>query len=287
VNWTAFGVDAGVTLLFVWALLTATFAVALRVGRHAIIDVVWGGGFVVVAVVSLLLARRHGVGDLARGLLVVGLVAVWGVRLAAHITRRNAGRGEDPRYADIAGRARRSVAVHMYRRVYLTQAAALWFVSLPVQLAAHQDGPLWSGASAVLVVVGALVWAGGLFFEAVGDWQLARFTADPANEGKINDRGLWRYTRHPNYFGDACVWWGLFLLTAWTWRGWAFVLSPLLMTWTLARGTGAPLTEKRMASTRRGFADYVESTSGFLPLPPRRRIRPAGPAGGAAGPNCG
>ena len=269
-NWAAFGVDAAVTLLVVWALLTATFAVALRVGRHAIIDVVWGSGFVVVAVVSVLLAAVHGVGNPARGWLAAVLTTVWGVRLAVHIGRRNAGKGEDPRYADIAARAQGSVAAHMYRRVYLTQAAAMWFVSLPVQVAAHQPGPLWSGASAVLAVVGTLVWAVGLFFEAVGDWQLERFKADPANEGRVNDRGLWRYTRHPNYFGDACVWWGLFLLTAWTWSGWLFVLSPVLMTWTLAKGTGAPLTEKRMSGSRQGFAEYVARTSGFVPLPPRR-----------------
>ena len=134
-NWAAFGVDAAVTLLVVWALLTATFAVALRVGKHAIIDVVWGSGFVVVAVVSVLLAAAHGVGNPARGWLAAALTAAWGVRLAVHIARRNAGRGEDPRYADIAARARGAVAAHMYRRVYLTQAGAMWFVSLPVQVA--------------------------------------------------------------------------------------------------------------------------------------------------------
>jgi steroid 5-alpha reductase family enzyme len=269
VDWAAFGVDAAICLGVVWLLLTATFAVALRVGRHAIIDVVWGSGFVVVAVVAALLARAHQVGDGGRQWLVVVLTAVWGLRLAVHIARRNAGKGEDPRYAAIADRATGSVAAHMYRRVYLTQAAAMWFVSLPVQVAVHQDGALWSGASAVLTAVGIAVWAVGLFFEAVGDAQLARFTADPANRGRVMDRGLWRYTRHPNYFGDACVWWGLFLLSAWTWSGLVFVLSPVLMTWTLAKGTGAPLTEERMKSSRQGFAEYVERTSGFIPLPPR------------------
>jgi steroid 5-alpha reductase family enzyme len=245
-------------------------AVAVRIGRHAIVDVVWGLGFVVVAVVSAVLALARGVGDPARGWLVVALVAVWGVRLATHIARRNAGRGEDPRYAEIHARAAGSPAAHMYRRVYLTQTAALWFVSLPVQVATHQDGALWSGASAVLAVAGAAVWAFGFTFEALGDAQLARFTADPAHRGVVMDRGLWRYTRHPNYFGDACVWWGLFLVTAWSWTGLVFVLSPALMTWTLAKGTGAPLTEKRMASTRQGFAEYVERTSGFVPMPPHR-----------------
>ena len=235
-------------------MFTVTWAVAVRVGRHSIVDVVGGAGFVVVAGASVLTARLQGEGDPARGWLALALTAVWGVRLAAHIARRNAGAGEDPRYADIQARATGSPAAHMYRRVYLTQAAALWFVSLPVQAAVYQRAALWSGLSGALATAGIVVWAVGLFFEAVGDRQLERFKADPANAGKVNDRGLWRYTRHPNYFGDACVWWGLFLLAAHHWSGLVFVLSPVLMTWTLAMGTGAPLTEKRMSSTRQVFA---------------------------------
>ena len=269
-DWGAFWADAAITLGVVWVLLTGTWVVALRVGRHAVIDVVWGAGFAVVAVAGVLLARAHDVGDGGRQVLVLVLTVIWGARLAVHIARRNHGKGEDPRYADIQARATGSPALHMYRRVYLTQAAAMWFVSLPVQAAAHQEGPLWSGWSLVVTLLGIAVWAVGLFFEAVGDWQLERFKADPANAGVVNDRGLWRYTRHPNYFGDACVWWGLFLLAASHWSGLVFVLSPVLMTWTLAKGTGAPLTEKRMASSRRGYAEYVRRTSGFLPLPPRR-----------------
>jgi steroid 5-alpha reductase family enzyme len=240
------------------------------VGRHSIVDVVWGAGFVVVAGVSVLVARLQDEGDPGRGWLALALTGVWGLRLATHIARRNAGKGEDPRYADIQARATGSPGAHMYRRVYLTQAAALWFVSLPVQAAVYQSAPSWSGVSLAVTIAGIAVWAVGLFFEAVGDRQLEQFKADPANEGKVNDRGLWHYTRHPNYFGDACVWWGLFLLAAHHWSGLVFVLSPVLMTWTLAKGTGAPLTEKRMSSTRKGFAEYVERTSGFVPLPPRR-----------------
>jgi steroid 5-alpha reductase family enzyme len=155
--------------------------------------------------------------------------------------------------------------------VYLTQAAALWFVSLPVQASMYQDGPLWSGASLVVTVLGIVVWAIGMFFEAVGDWQLERFKADPANAGVVNDRGLWRYTRHPNYFGDACVWWGLFLLAADRPAGWATILSPVLMTWLLTAKTGKPLIEAHLAERRPGYAEYVARTSGFLPRRPVRR----------------
>jgi steroid 5-alpha reductase family enzyme len=268
-DWGALGISALVTLGAVLVVFTGTWLVALRVGRHAIVDVVWGLGFVVVAAVSVLLARAGGHGDGGRQLLVVVLTAAWGLRLAVHLGRRTAGRGEDPRYAEILDRAPGSPAAHLYRRVYLPQTGVLWSVSLPLQVASLQEGPLWRGASLVVTVLGVLVWSAGLFFEAVGDWQLARFTADPANAGRVNDRGLWRYTRHPNYFGDACVWWGLWLLSAGHWSGLLFVVCPLAMTLNLVKGTGAAMTEERMTSSRRGFAEYVARTSGFVPRRPR------------------
>ena len=120
-----------------------------------------------------------------------------------------------------------------------------------------------------LVVIGALVWLGGLVFESVGDWQLARFKAEPAHQGMIMDRGLWRYTRHPNYFGDFCMWWGLFLISLGSWVELLFVFAPLLMTYILIRGTGQRMTDRRMTASRPQYADYVDRTSGFVPLPPK------------------
>lgn len=269
-DWGALGLCALVSLGAVLAVFTATWAVAVRVGRHSVVDVVWGPGFVVVAAVGVLLARAGGHGDTGRQLLVLGLTAAWAIRLAVHIGRRNAGRGEDPRYQEILDRATGSPAAHLYRRVYLPQTAVLWFVSLPLQVAVSQDGPATTGWPLVVTLAGVLVWSVGFTFETVGDWQLQRFTADPANRGQVNDRGLWRYSRHPNYFGDACVWWGLWLLAAGHWSGLVVVLCPLAMTLNLVKGTGAAMTEKRMHSSRAGFAEYVERTSGFLPFPPRR-----------------
>ena len=118
--------------------------------------------------------------------------------------------------------------------------------------------------------MGAALWAVGFAFETVGDLQLTRFSSDPANRGRVLDTGLWRYTRHPNYFGDACVWWGLSVVAFSAWPGILTVLSPVLMTWLLARGTGKPLLEKDIGSRRPGYREYVERTSGFLPLPPRK-----------------
>jgi steroid 5-alpha reductase family enzyme len=141
---------------------------------------------------------------------------------------------------------------------------------LPVQVALFVPRP-----PGVLCWVGAALWAVGLFFETVGDWQLTRFRADPANRGTVLDHGLWRYTRHPNYFGDACVWWGLFLCVADTPLGWATVVSPLVMTYLLANGSGKPMLERQLANAKPGYAEYVARTSGFLPLPPRRPRTPA------------
>jgi steroid 5-alpha reductase family enzyme len=262
-DWSAFAAALPLTVAAVVAVLGSTFLVALRVGRHAVVDVAWGLGFVAVATTSYLLSGDEG--DPVRRALVLALTAIWGVRLAVHIGLRSRGHGEDPRYEALLSRAPGSRTAYALRQVYLTQAAVMWFVSLPLQVAMFQADRL-----GVVAWGGVALWAVGLLFEAVGDRQLQRFRDDPANKGKVLDTGLWRYTRHPNYFGDACVWWGLSLVAFDAWPGVLTVLSPVVMTWLLANGTGKPLLEKRMASTRPGYADYVRRTSGFVPLPPRR-----------------
>jgi steroid 5-alpha reductase family enzyme len=264
--WGALLAALPVTAAAVAVVLGSTFLVALRVGRHAVVDVAWGLGFVAVAATSYVLSA--GEGDPTRRLLVLALTAVWGLRLAWHIWRRSRGHGEDPRYEALLAKAPGSRTAYALRQIYLTQALVLWFVSLPLQVAAFETpAPGW------LTWVGVAVWAVGLFFEAVGDQQLQRFRADPESRGKVLDTGLWRYTRHPNYFGDACVWWGLSLVAFSAWPGVLTILSPVLMTWLLANGTGKPLLEKGMASRRPGYDDYVARTSGFFPLPPRHSRR--------------
>ncbi|MBQ0925008.1 DUF1295 domain-containing protein [Saccharopolyspora endophytica] len=235
--------------------VTATFVIARLRGRYDTIDTTWGAGFALIAAVSFATGRT--------GALPAAVVVVWGIRLAVHLHRRNAGLPEDPRYVEMAAGARRFPALRMFARVYLVQGVVMWFVALPVLFAGPGVG--------VFTAVGAAVWAVGMFFEAVGDEQLRRFRADPANAGRVLDRGLWRYTRHPNYFGDACVWWGAYLMACQHWPGPLAVLSPLLMTWLLARGTGKPVLERRLREHRPEYAAYVERTSGFLPLPPKRR----------------
>jgi steroid 5-alpha reductase family enzyme len=269
-DWGAFLGVLPWTVLAVVVVLGVTLAVALGQGRHTVVDVAWGLGFVAIAVAAFL----AGDGDPGRSWLVLALTAGWGLRLGAHIHRRSRGRGEDPRYEELLAKAppggRTAFAV---RRIYLTQGVVMWFVSLPVQVAMVQ--PQGLGA---LAWAGAAVWAVGLFFETVGDWQLERFRAEPSNRGRVLDTGLWHYTRHPNYFGDACVWWGLWLVAASAWPGVLFVLSPLAMTWNLAKGTGAALLEKDIADRRPDYADYVRRTSGFVPLPPRKPQRRGTPS---------
>ena len=256
------------TLLLVTAASLATAAVAMvvtalvarRLGRVSVVDVTWGLVFVAIAWVSYAVGTGSG-----RSLLLALLVTLWGVRLAWHIRRRALGTGEDPRYETMLAAApegeRFSYAV---RRVFVVQGVAAWFVSLPVQVAAATDTALgW------VAWLGVLVWLVGVAFEAVGDAQLAAFKRDPANRGRVMDRGLWGWTRHPNYFGDAAVWWGIWVVSAEAWPGVLTVLSPVAMTYFLAFATGARLLEAEM-SKRPGYPEYMQRTSMFVPLPPRR-----------------
>jgi steroid 5-alpha reductase family enzyme len=248
------------------AFLLVVFFIALRVGRYNVVDVAWGPGFALIAVVALALSSGHG--DTWRKALLAAATVIWGLRLGGYIGWRSRGRGEDPRYAEMLDKAPGRRAAYALRKVFLLQAALIWLVSVPVQAGMFErgGGPGWTAAAAV----GLALWLCGLAFESVGDWQLARFKADPARRGTVMDRGLWRYTRHPNYFGDACVWWGLFLLSLGSWIGVAAIYAPVLMNFLLARGSGKPITERRLES-RPGYAEYVARTSGFFPRPPRRR----------------
>ncbi|AXN42676.1 3-oxo-5-alpha-steroid 4-dehydrogenase [Mycobacterium marinum] len=238
---------------------SVTFAIGHRIGRYNVVDVAWGLGFVAVAAVSAVL----GSGDPTRRWLLLALVAIWGLRLSWHIHRKTAGKGEDPRYTDLL---RGATLGQVVRKVFVLQAFLTLFISFPLQLSAV-TGP----TPKPLLAVGALgvgVWLLGVVFEALGDHQLRAFKADPANRGAIMDRGLWAWTRHPNYFGDACVWWGLWLVTITGWVPLITVGSPLLMTYFLVDVSGARLTEKYMKD-RPGFGEYQRRTAYFVPRPPR------------------
>ncbi|MET7758157.1 DUF1295 domain-containing protein [Streptomyces sp. NPDC005389] len=262
-NASALGINLAVSAGAALAVMLVTFAIGTVKGVHRIVDIAWGLAFAAVAVVTWALSA--GYGDDGRRLAVTLATCLWGLRLAVHIARRGRGHGEDPRYAKMLARAPGHPALYALRTVYLLQGALVWLVSLPVQVAAYlPDGP------DPLLVLGLVLWAAGLTFEAVGDHQLARFKSDPANRGRIMDRGLWSWTRHPNYFGDFLVWWGLYLTACANWPTALLVLvSPLVMSGLLIWGSGKRLLEAHMAH-RPGYAAYAARTSGFLPRPPRR-----------------
>ena len=264
-------VAVGVALLCVVASMGLAALRARQLDVVAVVDVAWGLGFVLVAVASGVVALASGHASW-RTWLLVALVALWGGRLAWHVRSRALGAHggkEDPRYAEMLGGPPSSIGMGtVVRRVFLVQGVAQWFVSLPVAV------------GAVLVVewtwvvwLGVAVWAVGLFFEAVGDRQLAAFMSQPReSRPTIMDRGLWGWTRHPNYFGDACVWWGLWLAGGLA-SGWVpslvTVLCPIAMTLFLRNVTGAKLLERKM-SQRDGWDAYAARVPMFFPRPPRR-----------------
>jgi steroid 5-alpha reductase family enzyme len=262
VDWAALLTNLVATLIGTLVLITATFGIAVRRKRFDTVDTFWGLGFAVVAVLSFALSAGHG--DLLTRVLVSGLTVIWGVRLGTHIQLRNRGQDEDARYTALL---RKGGLGRMFVRVYLLQAVLLWLISTPVQAAQYG-----TGGPGVAGWAGVALWLVGMVFETGGDWQLTRFRADPGNRGKVLERGLWRYTRHPNYFGDACVWWGLYLLACHSWPGVATVFAPLIMTALLAKGTGKPMLERSMLRRRPAYAAYVQRTSGFFPLPPKKSV---------------
>jgi steroid 5-alpha reductase family enzyme len=231
--------------------------VSLAVKDSSIVDIFWGPGFVIVAWAGVMQ-----VGWSPRGTLAVGLVTLWGLRLAAYLAWRNLGKGEDPRYQAMRRARGPSWWWKSLFIVFVLQGVLMWVVSLPLQEAIARGGALgWLDALATFVV------AAGVLFESVGDWQLARFKARPESRGRVMDRGLWRYTRHPNYFGDFLVWWGLFGL-ALAAGAWWTVVGPLVMSFLLLRVSGVTLLENAMRA-RPGYEEYVRRTSAFFPRAPK------------------
>lgn len=245
------------------ALQVVVWVISVRRVDASIVDIAWGLSFTVMAWVGF----ATGDGASGRSWLLALLVSLWGVRLAVYLARRNLPHGEDPRYAAMRRKRPDSFALWSLGSVFLLQAALAWVVALPVTLAMSDPTP---ASLSPLTWVGVALWAVGVFFEAVGDAQLARFKADPANKGAVMDRGLWRYTRHPNYFGDFCVWWGLFVVAAETGRALVGVIGPVLMSVLLTRVSGKDLLEKTIGKRRPGYAEYVRRTNAFFPGPPKR-----------------
>lgn len=247
--------------LAIGLVMVGTWLVSVLLKNASIVDIVWGLGFVVTAWI----ARGVGDGDETRQWLLTVLTSLWGLRLAGYLAWRNIGHGEDFRYRSMRKRWGARFPIVSLVTVFGLQGVLMWIVSLPVQLG--QDDP--TPDVGVVAFIGVAVYVFGLFFEVVGDAQLARFKADPANAGTVMDSGLWRYTRHPNYFGDACVWWGLALIAAETGSGAWGVIGALVMTIFLRRVSGVTLLERSLKKRRAGYEEYMARTSPFIPRRPR------------------
>jgi steroid 5-alpha reductase family enzyme len=259
-------VTAGTALLSaaiaIAVLMLGTWLLSLLLRNASIVDIVWGLGFVVVAWV----VRLQGDTETARQWLLVALVTIWGLRLAGYLFWRNHGQPEDYRYRAMRKRWGGRFPLVSLVTVFTLQGVLMWIVSLPVQLGQVPDEP---GLGA-LAVLGTIVWLVGFAFEAGGDYQLARFKSDPANEGKVMDRGFWRFTRHPNYFGDACAWWGIAIVAAESGLGAWGIIGAVVMTVLLLRVSGVALLEKSLKKRKPEYQAYIDRTSAFIPFPPKK-----------------
>lgn len=245
----------------VMVFITTVFAVAMHLKRLDVVDIAWGGAFIVAALTSYLLGGEQA-GTQA---LATGLVFVWGLRLGLSILRRFYGsKKEDERYTDLRKQWKGNLYVNSYIRIFLVQGVLATIVALSV-IVINLSEPQAIG---VLALVGLLVWFVGFYYESVGDEQLRRHLSNPANKGKIMTNGLWRYTRHPNYFGESVQWWGIWLISLSVPWGWATIIAPLTITYLLLFVSGVPLTEKRFEG-RTGWESYKKRTSVFVPLPPK------------------
>jgi steroid 5-alpha reductase family enzyme len=249
-------------LAIILALMTLLWLVSLLLKNASIVDIFWGTGFVISNWVYFALTPD---GFLLRKLLIGLLVTVWGLRLSLYILWRNWGKGEDFRYRKWREEAGARWWWQSFLRVFLLQGILMWIISIPLLAAQFHAAPSHLTA---IDYLGIAVWLIGFFFEAAGDLQLARFKADPANSGKIMDRGVWGLTRHPNYFGDSAQWWGYYLIAA-SAGGWWTIFSPIIMTLFLLRVSGVTLLEKTL-ETRPGYREYAARTSAFIPWFPRK-----------------
>ena len=248
----------GWKLAAVTSMMICGWLLSLIYKNVSLVDSLWGLGFVLIVWITFFLAE----GFIGRKILIVALATVWGLRLTVHLSWRNWGKGEDPRYGGWRQASGDRFWIISLFKVFLLQALFLWVIALAIQYAQVSPTPAYL---TVLDILGLSMWMLGFIFESVSDWQLARFKADPAHRGKVMDRGLWAYSRHPNYFGECLIWLGIFMVAYSTPNSWWTVVSPLVVFAVLLKMTGIPLTEKTIVHTRSGYRDYIKRTSAFFP----------------------
>ena len=249
-------------ILSVFLYMSTFFVIAVTRKDNSLADVAWGGGFVLLAFLSFFLAPGYAE---ARQVLVTGLVTMWGLRLAIYVYYRNQGRGEDYRYAKWRKEWGRHFLLRSFFQVFMLQGALMLVISTSVIFINLNP----SRGLSLLDGIGLLIWITGFIFESVGDLQLYRFKKNPENKGKVMKYGLWKYTRHPNYFGEATMWWGLFIIGLSIPGSWLFIISPITITYLLLYVSGVPLLEKRYADDPE-FQEYAKKTNKFFPWFPKK-----------------
>ena len=245
----------------IWLYMSILFIIAQIKHTNSIADIGWGIGFIIIALVTLV----HNGLYLPRHLLVTTLVIIWGTRLSGYIAWRNWGKGEDPRYVQFRQRWGSWSFLLGYLEVFMLQGMFLVIIAtsiIVINMSNTAGISLWD-------IIGTLVWSLGLFFETIGDIQLYQFLRKPNNKGRVMKYGLWRYTRHPNYFGETCIWWGIWLIALNVPYGAWAIISPLTITTLLLFVSGIPLAEKQLEHLPE-FQEYKKETSIFFPLPPRK-----------------
>jgi steroid 5-alpha reductase family enzyme len=250
-------------LAAVIAFMTAVWLLSLFKKDASIADIFWGLGFILVAWITFFLSN----GDSPRRLIVAAMTTIWGLRLSIHLLVRNWSSEEDPRYQKMRSAHGKHFWIVSLFTVFLLQGFLLWVISLVVQLALFVESPInltW------LDGLGIVIWSAGFVFETIADHQLFRFRSDPANKGKVMDKGLWAYSRHPNYFGEMLIWWGFYAMAlnnaANTW----VILSPMLITILLLKVSGVALLEKHIKERRPAYEEYMRRTSVFFPWFPKK-----------------
>ncbi len=251
------------------AIMVILWLISVRIRDVSFIDAFWAYGMAIMASASFMQVENPG----SLAYIIWMLTALWGIRLGTHLFLRWRKEGVDPRYKKIMGRAMEKQGMGFAKaallKAWAMQIPLLFIVCLPAQL-----GILLAGADAAgpVAVIGVAIAVIGIAFETIGDMQLKAFRSNSANQGKVLDSGLWKYTRHPNYFGDFCAWWGIWLVASQTgWPVWIAAVGPIFLSFTLMKWSGAPLLEKSLKKNRPDYVDYIERTSGFFPMPPKKK----------------
>lgn len=248
-------------IIFIIIYMIIWFFISQLLRRNDIADIAWGPGFIVTALSAMIYSN----GTTQRGFIGLFLVSLWALRLAIHVFLRNRGKSEDARYKKWRQDWGKQAVIRAFFQIFLLQGLLIIIISLPVTLIITSK----QNSLGVFDFLGICIWLTGFFFEAVGDYQLMKYKKNPENKGKIMSQGLWRYTRHPNYFGEVVLWWGIYIIALSVPQGWAAILGPVTITFLILKVSGIPLLEEKYKDNPE-FQTYKRKTSAFFPLPPEK-----------------